>query len=685
VPRQADTITRIPEAETTPDAQGCGDELTQQGSWKQRAPALIGTLVPFAGVIFLSLKGGGFDTVIRAEVGLAVWLVLLVAVAIGLLPVRRIGRAGWIALGFLGALAAWTALALGWTESAGRTFEELATVATYLGVFALALAAQSRDGLYRTLGAVGAAIAVVSALALLSRLHPDWFPANDLTEAQPALADRLNYPLNYWNGVAGLIAIGIPLVLAAAVQARRIAVQALAAAALPVMALASYYTFSRGGAIALAVALVVFVAAYPRRLEATLTLSLAALASVLLIVIARQKEALEAGPLTELAQQQGDELIPIVLVVCLLTGLGRVALARAEQRVVLPRVRISRRAGLAALATVAVVAIAGAIAADAPAKLGDAWDEFKEPVSAGSGAERFDAAAGNGRYQYWGAAIDAFESEPLTGIGPGTYQFWWSREGSLAGPIRDAHSLYLEVLGEAGIVGLILVLGLLGTILAGGVRLLRRSAGENRGLLAAGLASVSAFAVAAGTDWLWEIPVIPISALLVGAGILGRAAVSPAEARSPQSGRRGQLRPRVALAAIALPCIAVTAISLGANWSLERSEDRLAESDLEGALSAARTAADLQPYAAEPYMQEAEVLSQQGDTSAAIEAAQKATERETTNYLAWLRLAGFQREANQLDSANLSYIRARFLNPNAGNLAWVDALIQAFNAEEAKQ
>ena len=95
--------------------------------------------------------------------------------AAGLLPLARIGRTGWILLGLLAAFAVWTALGIGWSESAERSVIELARVPRILGVLALALAVQGRDGLRRTVAAVGAAIAVIAAIALLSRLHPAWF------------------------------------------------------------------------------------------------------------------------------------------------------------------------------------------------------------------------------------------------------------------------------------------------------------------------------------------------------------------------------------------------------------------------------------------------------------------------------------------------------------------------------
>ena len=59
--------------------------------------------------------------------------------------------------------------------------------------------------------------------------------------------ERLSYPLNYWNALAALIAVGLPLMLQVATGARSIAVRALAAAAMPAMVLAAFFTLSRGG------------------------------------------------------------------------------------------------------------------------------------------------------------------------------------------------------------------------------------------------------------------------------------------------------------------------------------------------------------------------------------------------------------------------------------------------------
>ena len=139
---------------------------------------------------------------------------VLLGAVVGILPTARISRAGWVALGLLSAFAVWTALGITWSESAERSAAEAARVAAYLGVFALALAAQGRDGLRRTANAVAAAIALIGVLALLSRLHPAWFPTNDAAQLlEPDVGNRLSYPVNYWNGLAALLAMGIPLVL----------------------------------------------------------------------------------------------------------------------------------------------------------------------------------------------------------------------------------------------------------------------------------------------------------------------------------------------------------------------------------------------------------------------------------------------------------------------------------------
>src|SRR5205807_8769134 len=133
------------------------------------------------------------------------------------------------------------------------------------------------------------------------------------------------------------------------------------------------------------------------------------------------------------------------------------------------------------------------------------WVEFKRPQIGG----QFSFSGGH-RYQYWRAAIQAFESSPWHGVGPGTFQFYWAQHNSLHEFVLNAHSLYFETLAEAGIVGLVLIVGVLATILiAGGIRA-RRMSGAERATTAASVAGVAAFCVAAGYDWIWQIGAVPV-------------------------------------------------------------------------------------------------------------------------------------------------------------------------------
>ena len=107
--------------------------------------------------------------------------------------------------------------------------------------------------------------------------------------------------------------------------------------------------------------------------------------------------------------------------------------------------------------------------------------------------------------------------------------------------VRNAHSLYLESLGELGAVGFLLVTAIWVGGCAIGVRTCRRTDGEARTSLAAATAVAVAFAVGAGVDWLWQLPAVS----LVGVSALALAHGPPARKPAPRR-RRGI---RAALAA----------------------------------------------------------------------------------------------------------------------------------------
>ena len=184
-------------------------------TWIQPQPrTLAAWALGFLPVVYLSLRGGGWDPVVRNEVGIAVWWIVLIAAALGLIPLARVRTMGWVALALFAAFAVWTALGIGWSESGERTFAELSRVLTYLGVFALALAAQGRNLARPAVAGVASAIGLVAFLAVLSRLHPAWFPPNHVQEVFAGSATWLPAPgSGDWNTAANWTAGGPPNVI----------------------------------------------------------------------------------------------------------------------------------------------------------------------------------------------------------------------------------------------------------------------------------------------------------------------------------------------------------------------------------------------------------------------------------------------------------------------------------------
>ena len=167
-------------------------------------PAVSAWTLAFALVAYLALSNGGYDTIVRSQVGVAVWWIVLLGALAGLGP-ARLDRRAWVAIGLLAGFAAWTGLAIGWSESAERSTIELGRVATHLGVLVLAIALQGRAAARHTVNGLACAIGLVTLLAVLSRLHPQWFPTNDhLAFFGPNGATKLSYPLNYWNALAAI-------------------------------------------------------------------------------------------------------------------------------------------------------------------------------------------------------------------------------------------------------------------------------------------------------------------------------------------------------------------------------------------------------------------------------------------------------------------------------------------------
>jgi tetratricopeptide (TPR) repeat protein len=635
-----------------------------ESPWYRRidAGAVAAWLIPFGLVVYLGMDRGGFGAVTYSRIGIAAWFLVGIGLVAGALPTARVGRQAWIGLALLAAFAAWTAVGVSWSESSGRSVIEVSRALVYVGILAVALLIGGRDRLRLTLGAIGAGVAVIAVVALLSRLEPSWFPENELPDVLQGVQSRLAYPIGYWNALAGLIAIGLPLVLWAVFSARLVVMRALAAAAVPAMVLALYYTFSRGGVVASALSVLLLLVLWERRL--TLLAPLAILGGGCAVVLwqAGRRPSLADGLTTATAGEQGEAMLVVVL------GVGLIAAALiaahavlARRRTIPPAPAVPRRWAIGATAAVAVIALAGFIVADGPDRVADGFEDFKEPVGLSDSSSRLESVAGNGRWQYWSAAADAGSENVLTGIGPGTFVFYWAQNRDINnGFVRDAHSLFVETYGELGIPGLVLIAAFILFVLVLAVARCLRTAGRRRLELAAAGAATIGFAVAAGVDWLWEIAVVPVAFLFIAAAILRDDPEEPAESRGLiwpwPAGVAALLVSGVAIVAIAVPMLS--------GIHLTESQEAGAAGDYDEALAEAEKARDLMPYAAAPRVQLALAYESQGELKKAASAALAATERESTNWETFYVLARIQGQRNgKRGSAVRALRRAQELDP----------------------
>jgi hypothetical protein len=618
----------------------------------------------FAIVVYLSLRNGGYDTIVRSQVGVAIWWILLLAALAGILP-TRIGRAAWVAIGLLTAFAAWTAVAVVWSGNVESTVLELGRLAAYLGILVLAVSLQGRTAVRHTINGLACAIGTVTVLAVLSRLHPQAFPPDHYFQFLGAASSRkLSYPLNYWNALAALVAIGAPLLVSVAVGARTIAGRALAAATLSIAALCLYLTISRGGVLELGLGLAVFLIVVPRRLDAAGTLLASGAGAIVLVWAASRHSAVTAGLPTAAETHQGTWLLVLVVIVGTGVALLQVAITLTQRHFDRPAL-LSPGRGATAQRGLALVVVAAAIAvtAGAPGRVAHAWHDFKQPsgvVTPGSERSvfsRLSAANGNSRYQFWQAAVHANATKPWIGIGPGTFRFWWAQHPTAPGFVLNAHSLYFETLAETGIIGLCLLVGLLLWFVAVAAHRLLRAPPDERVWIAAALAGFSAFLAAAALEWVWQLAAIAATALILGAAMV---------AGGPHGGSTARrLAPRAVVAALAVIGLAAVLVPMAGTVAVTDSRAAAAHGDLTAAYRDSVVAARLQPYAETPRLQEALVLEAAGELGPAAGAARAATVRAVGDSDAWLTLARIDARRGASISALAELRHARVLAPGS--------------------
>jgi hypothetical protein len=597
-----------------------------------RAPAFLLGLAPAP---LLAVNGGYFPSSWGWSALALAWFGILGA------TFARVTRPTVLQLAFLSSLvllAAWTAASLVWSTSGTETMFEVERTLVYVAGAVAVIAFVRGEDVGALLSGVLLAIVAICAYALATRLFPTGTPY------QAAGGVRLSTPIGYWNGLGLLGVMGALLGAGLASRAASVAGRAAAAAAIPLVVLTQYFTLSRGAWIALFTGTAFLVVCGAGRVRIVTTLLPVVALTALVVWQASTKSALVSSGVTRAAaSHDGHALLPTLVVAIAGSAAWVALLGLVTARVRIPVLAV-RAAGAVMLAVAAAVLVATFVHYGSPWSLAQrGYDSFRGNTHAvlGDQTGRLFSLNNNGRIAAWKVAWHGFETQPVGGLGAGTFGEYWTQHRQITMNIQDAHNLYVETLFELGVVGLVFVAGLILIPFAGLLRARRTPA-------VGALAALVAFAVASFADWHWELAGVTLCAVLCGGAAL-------AVRREPGGPGRWSLVPLVA-------AMALLVLSLGGvaeRLALSSSAHAANSGHFARAATDARRARWLAPWSADAWKALGLAQRLSGDRRAAVASYRKAASLDPYGEDRWLDLAVVA--TGRTRSAALA--RAHALNP----------------------
>jgi tetratricopeptide (TPR) repeat protein len=620
--------------------------------------------------VAIALGGGGFDVSVRHFAGLGAWLVVVGLLVLGQGSAARMGRPFWIATGLFGFLALFSALSSLWSGSIELSVIEADRVLAYLGFFLAAfLIAQTDERRQRFAEGLAIGVTIVALLGLASRLLPNLIEVAEGLGSGP----RLRYPLGYWNANAAICGMAAPMLLWMTRGARWEPLRLASVAALPAVFLTVYFTYSRGGIVALTVGGLAILALSRDRLWIFATMVIATLGTLPALLALPSNGALADNLDSQTSVDQGLTVL-LILLAGIVLALGLFILLRRLEAGGAPGTTRAVEASRDPKVLRGIAAVLAVLALGSAVIFGErAWDRFtgadiefpKDP------SEQFSQLGSGGRDDFWRVAVDAFEEAPLAGQGAGTYEFSWERLRSIDLALIDAHSLYLESFAELGLPGGIAVLALVLFLLGAGLAAWRAAPYPRREAYAALLAAMLVFAVGAAYDWFWEIAgLAAVFCLAAGALLAARCSQgAPRAADGPTERRFG-----IAIGGVALAWITAVALigPLLVEREIDASKEAFDDGDAVAAVDHADTARSIEPWAASPYLQLGLLAEARGEYEQAVERLGQAIDREEDNWEYWAVRSRVHAEAGEEAAARADLERARELNPLAPQLREVE-------------
>jgi hypothetical protein len=600
-----------------------------------------------AAIVTAALAQGLFNPTGYAATSIIIWAAVIAGLVSRALPTGRVSRLSAGAGLCIAASTVLAAISIGWASDQGRAFDEAVRASFYLGLFVLTACTGTRRDRSEWLSGLTIGLGLVAIIALFSYLQPGVF--NSGRSDVPNAVGRLSYPIGYWNGAGALLAVTAVLLSYAGIRGPTRGLRSAAIAVFPLAVLGLWLTSSRGAGIALAIGLCILIAASPDRSRQLISGLVGAFGAAVLIVMAQQLADLTSGATDSAMRADGDLMSAVCVPVVAATG-GLAWWADVRHL----RIDLSRRLAEILAALVLVVVVVGIVAAD-PSKRLHEFD--KAPPARGGIAVNSADLSSNGRWQFWGEAIDAFEANPVEGVGAGGFEDWWARHATVALFVRNPHSLPLQQASELGIPGLLLFCGFLVALGIAAVRRLRAGLAGDVGVL---LAVVATGAIGAAVDWTWEIPAV-FGPVVVCAALLLTSA------RSRPLARDGYV---LGVGTVAAAWVAMVAGGLVVltQIELDRSRSAAADGRIAEAIHRADQAHTVTPWSAEPLVQLALLQRDRGDLEQALNDLKEAESRDSNDWRLALIEASLQSRRGDREAASMAFERSAELSPRFGAL-----------------
>jgi hypothetical protein len=613
------------------------------------------------------LASGYFNFSVWGPLALGALVVLVVVALTARTDVTRYGIAAAVGLGSLLVLSAASLL---WAESKESAWTEINRLAFYAALFAIVLFTVRDRRTGRLVVLILGSGALLTSLILTGSFL--------LGHGQGAfLGRRLDSPIGYINGTAGLLVIGIWPWIAYAETASRRMVRAASLAAAALIAGTCVLTESRAivPASALTGALVLLCA--PERARRLANLALVAVAVTIGLPATLRVYSSGGAADRLLAPSPGVLRAAAAAIVlgALVAGAARywlpdlVRWLRSQcSPVTLRRLRTATIVG--AICVVAAGAVAGG------PFIARQYREFTALRVNQNSSVRFIDASGF-RYDLWRVAVREFEAHPLGGLGAGNYDVEYYRLRNNPEYVTQPHSLELEMAAELGIGGVLALLLFCGATFAAGFARRGTLASGDRLIKVAALGMFAAFLIDTSVDWLYDIPglagiaIVAAALLVVPAGSRPkRDRPSRAGAGSEGAGQRSLLG-RIAPVVLCLAAVAVLAASIGRQYVASRyasnGTGEITRSP-QKALGTLHEALSLDPYALTTLYSIAAAYARLDDYADARDALLLAARREPHNYVPPALLGDLALRRGLYTVALEQYRQALILNPRDPDL-----------------